>query len=1224
MSSDATRDQDWLYALSVYVAENLELLGSIEPRLLMLEKLSPESDELIRFLNDLFRLFHSLKGGAASFDLNVIRDVTHQMENLLDFFRKNRIKIQPNHVDLFNLTSDFIKNSFTYVSTNYNDAIFEKESVSLIELIQEEVKNLEVSFGDASLAQKAEIKKPSSPISMEKGFTSLPVTGLLDQSYISVNGCSADFKVLVTSEIKLQLFDEGEKIINGLSNSFSQLKTPENCRKNFSSSLNELNLFSCVLQFFGFQSLFEIVHKLQIVSGSPLIGLSENFEETENLFNLLVKEVRRNLKSLCVPPGFIIPSDPALEVAFKTGFEDFVSRTLKGLQSLPMLPIEIPKDQLFNNLDEMKININPEMIAEFAKLAEEIFDAIGTALEVVEKRPSAIDKIEKAMNGFHSFIGLSTFFGFRNLIDVSKLAEIALFNMIKNPVVAANSPVNVLKNTLSDLRKSVNQLAITGKSENVEKISAINQIDDFLVEVQKKLEMGKLLLPTTSMSEIFDESEITKFRDEALPRLATLNEILGKIEKNLEEVYLLDNFAMETQLFKESVTALIWASKRTLPGRHPLQILRILAQGLEIFAGKALYLEEFSLETSSLEVFKLATEEIQTLLNSFFARKISVEVNRKLFSALSINFSFFRETDLAFLDSAIKKLEFPENQTEENINEYLRCLENITLACKRLNREDIIPLITKQKDLLNSFLNASEQPFSPIFEELKKVYDEMVEKTKVGTSFPSKPIAPTKVQPTATTLASSANASSKGTLRVDEEKIDHLLTIVGEIFVTCESFSSLEKQLLSTHDLDFLSKKMKEVGMNFSNLSSDLEKGLMTIRLVPLQSFFQRFPRLVRDLAKKLGKEVNLQISGEENEVDKRTLEKLTDPLIHILRNSVDHGVEMPEARKTAGKPLEGLVKLSAKIENETIYFDIADDGKGLDAEILKRKAIEKGILDPEKAATMSEKEAFDLIFLPGFSTAEKITDVSGRGVGMDVVKSNIQQLQGKIDISSKIGQGSVFRIEVPVQKLCLMIFQTVFVKAGESEYLISMENVGLLSEIPMPHLHTYGEMRFADVFGRLYPFMFLEEILQTRSKTAIMDEKKNEKDIAVLLLRTSRGEFALGVDRFISEERVVVKPLKLKFVNTPLIAGTAILGNGTIAIVIESENLATSFSNLFGFEGDLPAHIAARIATSSIINTGKINHLPNSSSASSPTSSSPPPSPLPLSSSPATSEERV
>jgi len=337
-------------------------------------------------------------------------------------------------------------------------------------------------------------------------------------------------------------------------------------------------------------------------------------------------------------------------------------------------------------------------------------------------------------------------------------------------------------------------------------------------------------------------------------------------------------------------------------------------------------------------------------------------------------------------------------------------------------------------------------------------------------------------------------------------------------------------------------KDLKEAGSNISRIADELQASVMSIRMLPVKTVFQRFPRLVRDLARSLGKEVRLAIEGEEIELDKTILEQIGDPLVHVIRNAVDHGTETPEERRAKGKDPSGQLTLRAFYEAGGVAIEITDDGRGIDAGALKRKAVEKGLLTPETCAGMGEEAAFQLVFLPGLTTAAKVTDVSGRGVGMDVVRSNVRNLQGTIEIRSKIGRGTTFLIKLPTS---LMISKGILLEAGDQEYILPLTNIRDMVKVPTDETHAYRGLTLAQVRGNVYSVFNLAEML------GLVPAKMPELSVAIVEAGTVK--YGLAVDRFVSEVEVLVKPLAGGLEQCKEFQGAAIMGDGRVVLVLNA-----------------------------------------------------------------------
>jgi two-component system chemotaxis sensor kinase CheA len=357
----------------------------------------------------------------------------------------------------------------------------------------------------------------------------------------------------------------------------------------------------------------------------------------------------------------------------------------------------------------------------------------------------------------------------------------------------------------------------------------------------------------------------------------------------------------------------------------------------------------------------------------------------------------------------------------------------------------------------------------------------------------------------------------------------------GDIFSLFDGFETNLKTNVS---------KFRSTSQNLGRITGELQEGVMRIRMVPISQIFSRFPRLVRDLSKTLSKKVNLVIEGEDTELDKSVIDDLLDPIMHTVRNSVDHGIESAEEREVAGKPEEGRVLLKASNEGNMIIIEISDDGKGIDVEAVKAKAIERGIISPNKI--LSDVEAFNLIFEPGFSTAREITAISGRGVGLDVVRRSIEKLNGSVTVTSEKGKGTRFLIKLP---LTLAIIQGLLVRVGEEIYSIPITSVIESLRI------TPEEIKFIDNYEVFNIRSDVISLLRLNRLFGIRTEEKSDYYF-IVIVGTAEKKMGFMVDSLIGEEDVVIKPLRDQFTNSPGIAGASILGDGSVSLIIDVSQL--------------------------------------------------------------------
>ncbi len=368
------------------------------------------------------------------------------------------------------------------------------------------------------------------------------------------------------------------------------------------------------------------------------------------------------------------------------------------------------------------------------------------------------------------------------------------------------------------------------------------------------------------------------------------------------------------------------------------------------------------------------------------------------------------------------------------------------------------------------------------------------------------------------------------------------MRVVGELLVARGSFPLLVQRLNSGASGSLVAKDLKDAGANISRIADELQNSVMSIRMLPVKTVFQRFPRLVRDLARSLGKEVRLVIEGEDIELDKTILEQIGDPLVHVIRNAVDHGLEPPEERRAKGKDATGQLILRAFRDAGGVVIEISDDGRGLDTDALKRKAVEKGLLTPESAAAMSEEAAFQLVFLPGLTTAAKVTDVSGRGVGMDVVRSNVRNLQGSIEIRAKEGHGTTLLIKLPTS---LMISKGILLEAGANEYVLPLSNVRDMVKMPPEDAHEYQGRTLMQVRGTTYSLFNLAMMLGLAPAPT--------RELSVAIVEAGTVKYGLVVDKFVTEVEVLIKPLAGELEQCKEFQGAAIMGDGRVVLVLNA-----------------------------------------------------------------------
>lgn len=394
---------------------------------------------------------------------------------------------------------------------------------------------------------------------------------------------------------------------------------------------------------------------------------------------------------------------------------------------------------------------------------------------------------------------------------------------------------------------------------------------------------------------------------------------------------------------------------------------------------------------------------------------------------------------------------------------------------------------------------------------------------------------------------SNGRIRSGRTVRVDVELLDDLMNLVGELVIERTRLFRIASTLEATGQLDEVAQDLSRTSVHIGRVTSQLQEQIMKARMLPVESLFNKFPRMVRDLAQKAGKEVDFVMEGQETELDRSIIEEIGDPLIHLLRNAVDHGIETPEEREKAGKPRKGRVLLKAYHEENHIIITVSDDGKGIDVEKVKESAVKKGLIGPEHAARMSEKEALNLIFASGLSTAQKVTDVSGRGVGMDVVRTNIEKINGTIEINTVPGQGTEFRLKLP---LTLAIIRALLVSLGNNVYAIPLSSVDETLRLNWDAVEKVSNKEVIVVRGRVLPLLKLDEVFSLK-----IGAQKREK-IFVVVVSVGGEQMGIVVDRLVGEQEIVIKSLGNYIGDVPGISGATILGDGSVALILDVPSL--------------------------------------------------------------------
>lgn len=382
-----------------------------------------------------------------------------------------------------------------------------------------------------------------------------------------------------------------------------------------------------------------------------------------------------------------------------------------------------------------------------------------------------------------------------------------------------------------------------------------------------------------------------------------------------------------------------------------------------------------------------------------------------------------------------------------------------------------------------------------------------------------------------------AKPKANRTVRVDIERLDNLMNLVSELIIVKNGLETVENN----------NQNMNEQIEYLERITTNLHDAVMKVRMVPIERVFNRFPRLIRDLSRKLNKNMELHMSGEETELDRTVIDEIGDPLVHLIRNAGDHGLETPEERRAAGKDEQGNVYLDAFQDGNNVVIEVSEDGRGINVEKVKNKALNNGTITKDQAEAMSDQDIIDLLFRPSFSTADKISDVSGRGVGLDVVKTKIEALGGDVEVKSEFGKGSKFTIRLP---LTLAIIQALMVKLGEEKYAIPLNTIQNIEDVKLSNIKYIQNQEVINLRGHVIPIIHLDGLL------GVEKEDSEQDSITVVIVNKGDKQAGFVVDGLIGQQEIVIKTLGKYLTNNKLIAGATILGDGEVALILDVNSL--------------------------------------------------------------------
>jgi two-component system chemotaxis sensor kinase CheA len=743
----------------------------------------------------------------------------------------------------------------------------------------------------------------------------------------------------------------------------------------------------------------------------------------------------------------------------------------------------------------MALDLNDEILQDFLVEGGEILELLNEQLVDLEQTPDDPDLLNAVFRGFHTIKGGAGFLGIEALVEVCHKAE-DVFNVLRQGQRSVDAE---LMDAVLQATDAVNEM-FAGIKEGIEP----DHVDDSLIEKLKRLAVP-------ADEDAGAEEEVTaevESADEAE------TEIASEADEAIDELLSAASEPAASQSGSDDIT------------EEEFENLLDQLHGKGKFSVDNVAAEQPAKAAPAADSDEITEEEFEDLLDQlhgkgkFSVDKVAAEPAAKPAAPAASGSEDISEDEFeALLDQMHGKGKFS--------------VDNVK------TEEPAKPAAAEKPKAKPAVKPAAEAPAKKPAAKAEK---------PAPAKAPAK-AAPAKAAPAKAASEGAAAAKSppaETTVRVDTQRLDDIMNMVGELV--------LVRNRLQTLKASMENEAVASVVANLDVVTADLQLAVMKTRMQPIKKVFGRFPRVVRDLARSLNKEIDLEMEGEETDLDKNLVEALADPLVHLVRNSVDHGIEMPDDREKAGKPRKGRVLLSALQEGDHIVLAIADDGKGMDANVLRNLAVERGMMDAEAAQRLDDKECYNLIFHPGFSTKKEISDISGRGVGMDVVKTRIAQMNGSVEVDSELGRGSIITVKLP---LTLAILPTLMVILGTQPFALPLASVVEIFNLDLTKTNMVDGQLTIRVRGRALPLFYLREWLITGGQKVSYKEGGGH----VVVVNVANVQVGLVVDHLVGQEEVVIKPLGALLQGLEGMAGATITGDGKIALIMDVPGLMRKYA---------------------------------------------------------------
>ena len=738
----------------------------------------------------------------------------------------------------------------------------------------------------------------------------------------------------------------------------------------------------------------------------------------------------------------------------------------------------------------MAIDLDDEILQDFLVEAGEILETLNEQLVDLEQAPDDSDLLNSIFRGFHTIKGGGSFLSLTNLVEVCHKSE-DVFNLLRNNELQLNADMmDAFLRVLDELNAMFEQIR-SGEDPSPADPALIQQ----LIDMQNPDAVPAAAVETPAEAEPASDEEVADAVDAAAAEAAATADPAAAVEE-----FVSGSDEISDDEFEALLDALHGPSGKPKPVEGAIEKK-----------------SEQAAATAGGDSDEITDEEFEALLDNLHGpggKPKPVEAG----------------ADAGNKDKPAAASGGGDEITDEEFEALL----------DEMHGKGKAPTAAQSAADKARADDADKAPAS------KGKTPPAKPKSEAAAKPADKPKPAKKAAPKASARKEPAAPKGETTVRVDTARLDDIMNLVGELVLTRNRLNTLRQ----TFDDERVHKAISSLDV----VTADLQTAVMKTRMQPVKKVFGRFPRVVRDLARSLNKEVQLELEGEETDLDKNLVEALADPLVHLVRNSVDHGIELPDVREKAGKPRQGTVVLSAQQEGDHIVLSIVDDGAGMDPEVLRQKVIEKGLMDPETASRLDDKACFDLIFMPGLSTKDEISDVSGRGVGMDVVKTKISQLNGTIDIDSKLGEGTALHIKVP---LTLAILPTLMVQLGKRKFALPLSIVNEIFEFSSKKVSVVDGREVVLNRGKAPPIFYLRKWL-------LNDHEAHEDydgDPHVIMVQVGNESVGFVVDQVIGQEEVVIKPLDRLLQGLPGMAGSTITGDGNIAIILDVPGLLKTYA---------------------------------------------------------------